>query len=122
MTSEVGLIVELARDSAADRQLRADPPPSVVSGRVVLDHTPPGPDGRLGPPRAGQVVMSVLSPEALRDRQEVEDVIGGVDTGDEPPVILVEAAEELREDELAAVLEAADLVHRVIILRIMADA
>ena len=122
MTSEVGLIVELARDSAADQQLRADPPPSVLSGRVVLDHIAPAPDGRLGPPPAGQVVMSVLSPEALRDRQEVGDVIGEADTGDEPPVILVEAAEELREDELAAVLEAADRLHRVIILRIMADA
>ena len=37
-------------------------------------------------------------------------------------VIIVEAAEELREDELAVVLDAADRADRVVILRVMADA
>jgi hypothetical protein len=37
-------------------------------------------------------------------------------------VILVEAAEELREDELDAVLDAAGRAHRVVIVRVMADA
>jgi hypothetical protein len=35
---------------------------------------------------------------------------------------VVEAAEYLREDELSAVLDAAERVQRAIILRIMADA
>jgi hypothetical protein len=64
----------------------------------------------------------VLSPEALRERQEVEDAVTGTDTGDQPPVIVVEAAEFLREDELSAVLDAAQRVNRAVILRIMADA
>ena len=123
MAKEVGVIVELARDGAADRSMRAAPPPSVVNGRVVLDHIETGVDGRLNPPPAGEVILSVLSPEALRrDRQEVEDAIGQAVTGDEPLVIVVEAAEELREDELAAVLDAADRADRVVILRVMADA
>jgi len=123
MAQQVGLIVELARDGAADRSLRVAPPPSVVSGRVVLDHIETDVDGRLNPPPAGEVILSVLSPEALRrDRQEVEDAIGQAVTGGEPLVIVVEAAEELREDELAVVLDAADRADRVVILRVMSDA
>ena len=123
MAQQVGLIVELARDGAADRSLRVAPPPSVVSGRVVLDHIETDVDGRLNPPPVGEVILSVLSPEALRrDRQEVEDAIGEAVTGDEPLVIVVEAAEELREDELAVVLDAADRADRVVILRVMSDA
>jgi hypothetical protein len=122
MASQVSVIVELARDGAVDRNLRADPPSSVASGRVVLDHFGSDADGHLEPPGGGEVVLSVLSPEALRDRQQVQDVLLQTDTSDEPPVILVEAAEELREDELDAVLDAADRVQRVVILRIMADA
>jgi hypothetical protein len=121
MTSEPSLIVQLARDGAVDRSLRADPPSAVVSGRVVLDHIAAGPGGRLGPPEAGEIVLSVLSPEALRDPQEVRDAVSGAEDSDEPPVIVVEAAEELREEELDTVLDAADRADRVVILRIMAD-
>jgi hypothetical protein len=122
MTSQVSVIVELARNGAVDRHLRADPPSSVASGRVVLDHFAANADGHLEPPGGGEVVLSVLSPEALRDRQQVQAVLLQTDTSDEPPVIIVEAAEELREDELDAVLDAAERVQRVVILRIMADA
>src|SRR5262249_18298238 len=80
-------------------------------------------DGRLGPPEAGEVVMSVLSPEALaRDQQEVRDVILRAPDDAEPLVIIVEAAEELREDELAAVLDAAARAGRSVILRVLAGA
>ena len=68
MTSEPSIIVQLPRDGAVDRQLRTDPPPSLASGQVVLDHVLAGPDGRLEPPEAGEIVMSVLSPEALREQ------------------------------------------------------
>ena len=119
MTSEAGVIVQLPRDGAVDRYLRADPPPSVASGQVVLDHIRGDADGRLGPPEAGAVVMSVLSPEALtRERQQVQDVLRRA-IGAEPLVIIVQAAAELREDQLAVVLAAAAHTHRPVILRIM---
>jgi hypothetical protein len=122
MTGEAELIVQLARDGAVDRNFRADPPPSLDSRRVALDYVADAP-GQLGPPEAGEVVMSVLSPEALRrDQLELRRVVGEADTGDEPLVILVEAAEQLREDELLAVLDAAEDAQRPVILRIMADA
>jgi len=116
------VIVELARDGEVDRNLRADPPPSVISGRVVLDHFAADATGRLEAPEGGQVVLSVLSPESLRDTAQVENTLQETDTGDEPPVIVVEAAEYLREDELAAVIDVAERLQRVIIVRIMADA
>jgi len=122
MAKEVGLIVELTRDSAVDRNVRADLPPSVKSGRVALDHIEADDLGRLSPPPAGEVVLTVLSPEALRrDPQVIRDAIDQADS-DQPPVIVVEAAEYLREDEIAAVLDAADRADRTVILRILTDA
>ena len=123
MISEASLIVQFPRDGAVDRHFRADPPPSVASGRVALEHVAGDVEGRLGPPEAGEVVMSVLSPEALiREGQQVQDVVRRAAGTDEPLVIIVQAAEELREDELAAVLAAAAHTHRHVILRVMADA
>ena len=122
MAKEVGLIVELTRDSAVDRNVRADLPPSVKSGRVALDHIEADDLGRLSPPPAGEVVLTVLSPEALRrDPQVVRDAIAQADS-DQPPVIVVEAGEYLREDEIAAVLDAADRADRTVNLRILTDA
>ena len=123
MTSEPGLIVQLPRDSAVDRHFRADPPPSVASGQVLLDHIARAPGGHLGPPEAGEIVMSVLSPETLtREPRQVRDVIRQAPAGHEPLVIIVQAAEELREEALAVVLDAAARTHRRVIMRIMADA
>jgi hypothetical protein len=123
MISETDLIVQLPRDGAVDRHFRADPPPSVTSGRVALEHVAGDVEGRLGPPEAGEVVMSVLSPEALkREGQQVQDVVRRAADTDEPLVIIVQAAEELREDELAAVLAATAHTHRPVILRVMGDA
>ena len=123
MTSESGLIVQLARDGAVDRHLRADPPPSVTSGQVLLDHAPRNANGRLEPPEAGEIVMSVLSPEALtREPAQVLDCIHHAPRGHQPLVIIVQAAEELREEELAVVLGAAARSHRRVIIRVMADA
>jgi hypothetical protein len=123
MASEPALILQLPRDGAVDHQFRTDPLPSVVSGQVVLDHVQREDDGRLAPPEAGEIVMSVPSPEALRrEPEEVRDAIDRASDNHEPLVIIVEAAEEMREDELAAVLDAAPLTSRRVIVRIMADA
>jgi hypothetical protein len=123
MASTVRVIVELARDGEVDRNLRADPPPSLASDQVVLDHVEAGPGGDIGPPEAGEVIMSVPSPEALRrDAQEVRDSVSQADDSDEPLTVVVEAAEYLREDELSVVLDAAERADRLVILRILADA
>ena len=123
MTSDAVVIVQVPRGSAVDGYLRTYPPPCVASGGVVVERVAAEPDGRLGPPEAGEVVMSVLSPEGLRsDQQQVRDVIRQAAPDSGPLVIVIEAAEELREDELAAVLDAAARADRAVVLRVMAGA
>jgi hypothetical protein len=118
MAADPSLIVEVPSGGAVDRQLQRDTPP----GEVALVPLPADEAGRLEAPGAGQVVMSLLSPEALvRERDELVRVIDEAGTGDEPLVIVVEAAEELREDELAAILEPARRSRRSVILRIVGD-
>jgi hypothetical protein len=119
MASEPNLIVELPDGGAVHVQFQDEPPPA----EVAVVPLPADEAGRLEAPDAGQVVMSVLSPEGLvRERNELGRVIDEAGTGDEPLVVVVEAAEELREDELAAILEPARSSHRPVILRIAADA
>jgi hypothetical protein len=119
---EPSLIIQLPRGSAVDRQLSGQKPQSVTSGEVVVEVGPTGPEGQLEPPDAGQVVLSVPSPEALeREAAEVRRVIGQADAGIEPLVVVVEAAEELREEELAPVLDGASHTSRAVILRILRD-
>jgi hypothetical protein len=123
MPHEARLIIQLARGGAVLRQLERDRPPGVAGGDVVLDPRPPDANGRLVPSDAGQVVLSVPSPETLtREPDEVRRVIDGAGDGAEPLVVVVEAAEELRDDELAVVLDAADRARRPVVLRVMGDA
>jgi hypothetical protein len=123
MAHQPRLIIQLPRGGAVDRQLSAESPPSVSSGDVVIDAGPTDAEGYLEPSAAGEVVMSVPSPEALaRQADEVRHVIDGAGTGVGPLVVVVEAAEELRDDELAPVLEAAGRTSRAVILRVMGDA
>jgi hypothetical protein len=123
MANEPSLIIQLPRGSAVDRQLRAQPPQSVVSGEVVVEVGPTDAEGHLEPPAAGQVVLSLPSAEALeREAGEVRRVIGQAGTGVEPLVVVLEVAEELREDELAAILDAARRTSRGVILRVIRDA
>jgi len=122
MVDSPRLIVQLPRGSEVERQMAADAPPAVASGEVVVTVIASDDHGHLEPPAAGEVVLSVPSPETLvREAAEVRRVIARTGSGDEALVIVVEAAEELREDELAAVLAAAQHTARAVILRVMRD-
>jgi hypothetical protein len=117
------VIVQVPDGSAVERQLTVAPPESVTRGDVVVEVIPADGAGVLEPPDAGEVVASLPSPESLRrESVELRRVIRGAGPGSEPLVIVVEAAEELREDELAAALEASSHTARAVILRVMRDA
>jgi hypothetical protein len=108
---------------ALDQQLKAQPPASVSDGAAVVEREQPDEQGNLEPPPAGEIVLSVASPEALsRDPDEVHRVIAHAGTGTEPLVILIEDAEELRDEELAPVVAAAARSSRPVILRVIRDA
>jgi hypothetical protein len=117
------LIIELPRGGAVERQLGASRLAAVASGEVVVEPGPTDAEGNLEAAAAGEVVLSVPSPEALRrEAVEVRRVLEGAGTGIEPLLVVVEVAEELREDELAAALDAAGHASRPVILRIVRDA
>ncbi len=89
----------------------------------MVEVGPADAEGVLEPPAAGEVVLSVPSPEALaREDAEVRRVIAGAGTGVEPLVVVVEAAEELREEEVSGVLQAAGHSSRPVIVRIIRNA
>jgi hypothetical protein len=120
MAGEAELIIVVPRGSAVDRQLSQDPPPSVASGRVAVERAPADAEGEILPPAAGEEVLSVLSPEALsRDADLVRRVIGQASDGNGPVVVIVQVAEELREEELAPVLAAAARARRPVILAVL---
>jgi hypothetical protein len=118
MAERPRLIIQLPRGGAVERRLRGR-----SDGDVVIETGATDEHGHLDPPAGGEVVLSVPSPEALaRESDEVRRVIGQAGTGTEPLVVVVEAAEELREDELAAVVDAAAHTSRAVILRVMRNA
>ncbi|HEY1775555.1 MAG TPA: hypothetical protein VGG41_05280 [Solirubrobacteraceae bacterium] len=123
MVDSPRLIIQVARGSELERALSADAPASVASGEAVVTVLASDAHGHLEAPDGGEVVLSVPSPETLaREADEVRRVITRAGPGDEPLVIVVEVAEELRDDELAAVLEPAGHSGRAVILRAMRDA
>lgn len=120
MENEAELIIQLPRDSSVDVHLREEPPASLTDRRVVLEHLTAGPDGKLAPPEAGEILLTVPSPEALRREYDevLRQVVDAAEDGG-PLVLLVEGAEYLRDDEISAVLDAAEATKRVLILRIL---
>ena len=115
MASDPRLILQIPSGGPLDDQLTEDPPAGVVIEHGLTDE-----EGVLDAPAAGQVVLSVPSPEALRRQaDEVHRVIDAAGTSTEPIVVVVEAAEELREDELAVVINAAGRAPRPVILRVI---
>ena len=123
MAPEQRLIIQIPRGGAVERQLRTQPSAGVAADEFVVEIGATDIEGNLEPPAAGEVVLSVPSPEALaREAGEVRRVIAHAGMGDEPLVLVVEAAEELRAEELAPVLEAAGHTSRAVILRIIRNA
>lgn len=123
MAAQPSLIIEVPRGGAVERQLTQQPPPSVDRGQVVIEIGATDAEGNLDPPAAGEIVLAVPSPESLvREADAVRRVIAEAGTGVEPLVVVVEAAEELREEELSGVIEAAGRTSRPVILRVIRNA
>jgi hypothetical protein len=119
MAEHPTLIIQVPRGSAVERQLQTAPPPAMRGHDVVIQTAPTDEEGNLED-LAGDVVLSVLAPEELsRNADEVRRVLTHAGTGTAPLVVVVEAAEELHDDQLAPVLEAAQRAPRPVILRII---
>jgi hypothetical protein len=122
--TEPSLIIRVRQGSRLESQLRDSPPSLVETGSASLDPVAPPSSGAatIEPPNPGQVVYALPSPEGLvRERQELHDAIGGAPHGVEPLVIVIEAGNELRDDELEAAVNAADTTSRPVILTVLRD-
>jgi hypothetical protein len=119
---EPSLVIEVPSGGALERQLNAGALEAIASGEAVVQPGPTDARGNLEAPAAGQVVLSVPSPEALRRQaDEVAAVIERAGSGVEPLLVEVEVAEELRQDELAPLLDAVRHARRAVILRVVRE-
>jgi hypothetical protein len=113
------LILELPAGSALERSLRRDPP-DWLGADVVVAGIEADEEGRIPAPLAGQVVLTVPSPETLpRQADEIRKAIDGEPDEIKPAIVIVEEAEFLRAEEMAPVLEASRRSHRSVILRVI---
>jgi hypothetical protein len=118
MTEEPSLIIQVPRGSAIESQLRNEPPPAVSAANALVQTGPTDDHGYLEE-LAGEVVLSVPSPEELARQGDVlRRVLREAGTGASPLVVLVGAAEELEDDLAASVVAAARDSPRTVILRV----
>lgn len=104
-------------------QLSENPPDLVGSSDVVVEVGEVDDEGNLEASSAGEVVLSLPAPESLsREAKEVRTVIADAGTGTAPLIVVLEAGEELLDEELAVVLDAARHTSRPVILRIIRNA
>lgn len=114
------LIVQVPSGGALAQQLDSEPPASVIGGDAVVVVGLTDERGNLEPPAGGELVLSVPSPAALpRAASEVRRVIAHAGTGTQPLVLVIETAEELLEEQLGPVAEAAAHTTRDVILRVI---
>jgi hypothetical protein len=119
VAQDARLIIEVPSGSAVEARLRDGSLQAVTDGTVLVESGPTDAHGRLEAETAGQIVLSLPSPEALeREADSVRHVLAHAGTGTEPLIVVVEVADEVRESELAAALQAAGHTSRAVILRV----
>ena len=119
MTVEPILIIQVPSGSAIERQLHDQPPPALSTDEVIVQT---GPTDALGvlEEMEGDVVLALPAPQELERRAaELTRVLDQAGLGTAPLVVVVQAGEELREEEAAPLVEAARAARRPVILRII---
>ena len=117
------MIIQVPRGGAVHRQLLEDPPDRLTGDDVSIEVGEVDAEGNLEASSAGEVVLSVPAPESLsREADEVRRVIADAGTSAAPLIVVVEAAEELTDEELAALLDATGHTSRPVILRVIRNA
>jgi hypothetical protein len=110
------------RGSAIESQLRNEPPTAFTEDHVVVQTGPTDDRGNLEA-MAGEIVLSVPSPEEFdRQGENLQRVLRQAGTGTSPLVVVVEAAEMIQDQQAAAIAAAARDARRPVILRVIRPA
>jgi hypothetical protein len=119
MAKAPALIIQVPRGSAIERQLNDERPASLRADDVVLQTGPT--DGRgVLEEMAGEVVLALPDPEELRRHAaELRHVLDQAGPGTAPLTVVIDAGEELLEEEAAPLVAAARAARRPVILRIV---
>jgi hypothetical protein len=113
------LIIQVPSGSAIERQLRQRPPASLIGDDVLVQTGPTDERGVLEE-MAGDVVLALPAPEELgRQPAELRRVIDQAGPGTAPLVVVIQAGEELLEEDAAPLVNAARSARRPVILRVI---
>jgi hypothetical protein len=113
------LIIQVPRGSELERQLRDQRPASLVADDVLIQTGATDAQGVLEE-TSGEVVLAVPAPQELRRQAgELTRLLQEAGTGTAPLVVVIQAGEELLEDEAAPLVSAARRARRPVILRII---
>jgi hypothetical protein len=119
VADEPTLIIQVPRDSAIEQQLHERPPASLRSDDVLVQTGPTDARGVLEE-MAGEVVLALPAPQELgRHAADLKRVLHEAGSGTAPLVIVIDAGEELLEEEAAPLIGAARAARRPVILRII---
>lgn len=119
MAEQPTLIVQVPGGSAIERQLRDRPPASLIGDDVLVQTGPTDERGVLEA-MAGDVVLALAAPEELgRQAAELTRVLDQAGPGTAPLVVVIQAGEELLEEEAAPLVHAARSARRPVILRVI---
>jgi hypothetical protein len=119
MAGEPMLIIQVPAGSAIEHQLRDRRPTSLTADDVLVQTGPTDAHGILEA-MAGEVVLSLPAPGELGRRpEELRRVLDRAGTGTAPLVVVIQAGEELLEEEAAPLVDAARRAPRTVILRVI---
>jgi hypothetical protein len=119
VAEQPNLIIQVPRGSAIEKQLHDQPPASLTADDVLVQTGPTDARGVLEA-LAGEVVLALPAPEGLRRHAaELKRLLDDAGTGTAPLVVVIDAGEELLEEEVAPLVAAARTAHRMVMLRVI---
>ena len=119
MAEQPTLIIQVPSGSAIERQLKGRPPASLIGDDVLVQTGPTDERGVLEE-MAGDVVLALPAPQELgRHTADLRRVLDQAGPGTAPLVVVIQAGEELLEEEAAPLVGAARAARRPVILRVI---
>jgi hypothetical protein len=119
MPDDPTLIVQVPRGSAIERQLSEHRPASLNADDVLVQTGPTDGQGVLEA-MAGEAVLTVPAPGELgRHAEELRRVLVRAGSGTAPLVVIIQAGEELLEEDAAPLAAAARRAPRTVIARVI---